>query len=80
MTITVTDTNRAVWEQRLADAEDALNRLMLGAQEVELSYDGETIKFQATSENRLRRWIAEIRAALAGQSRHRAPSRAVSFR
>lgn len=77
--IVIDDWNRATWQQRLVDAETALHKLRTGTLAVELSADGETVKFTPSSEGKLMRYIGEIRAALDGK-RQRSPSRGVSYR
>ncbi len=64
-------------ERRLAQAQDALHRLMTGAHVVSVAYDGGTTTFNRASVPELRRYIASLKRQL---GRRLAPvSREVSF-
>jgi len=80
MAITVTEENRATWVARLAEAETAQHKLMMGVAVVELAFDGETVKYTATTENKLMRYINEIKYALGQIKRPRAAARQIVFK
>ena len=54
----------ATLEARLAEAEDALHRLMIGVQEVSVEYDGHSTTYARGSEEKLRRYIRDLRQQL----------------
>lgn len=56
---------------RLTEAEDALHKLLIGTSEVELSYDGRTIKYTKANIADLRAYIAELKAETGAISRGR---------
>lgn len=62
-------TDTATLTARLAEAEDALHRLRTGAAVVEIRTETETVKYAATNEGSLMRYIGELKAALAGRKR-----------
>lgn len=71
-------TNRALIEQRLAQAREALHKLLTGASTVQLSYQGESITYSSTDEGRLRNYIRELESQL-GIGSNRTRSRRVIF-
>ncbi|MEC7571749.1 MAG: gpW family head-tail joining protein [Pseudomonadota bacterium] len=46
--------------QMLEEARGALHRLLTGQQEVELTYDGRTVKYTSANETKLRNYIREL--------------------
>lgn len=52
------------YEAELTECRAALTRLIIGAQEVSVSHEGEAATYTPVSEGRLRRRIAEIEALL----------------
>ena len=49
-------------QERLADARSALHQLQLGRSEIEVSYDGQTVKYARADINRLKAYISELEA------------------
>ncbi|WP_027237841.1 gpW family head-tail joining protein [Leisingera caerulea] len=68
--------DREKLEAQLAEAEDALHRLLTGGQVTEVDYDGHGTKFAKPTETGLRRRINELQRKL---GRSRLGSRRVSF-
>lgn len=63
--IVVTEENRAIWEQRLADAETAWHNLNLGnSARVFVDQNGERIEYSPANRIGLRAYILEMKAAL----------------
>ena len=56
--------NRALPEQRLAQAREALRKLLTGALTVPLSNQGESITYSSTDEARLRNYIRKLQGEL----------------
>lgn len=54
----------AVLTARLAEAEDALHRLLTGAQEVSIEYEGSATTYSRSSEAGLRQYIRELKKQL----------------
>jgi hypothetical protein len=52
------------YETWLSDAEAAYHRLLTGASEVTVSYDGESVTYRAATKAQLLSYIGELRAAL----------------
>jgi hypothetical protein len=71
-------TDTETLQARLTQAEDALHQLLTGAQVVRIEYEGDTQEYTRASEDRLRRYIRELRVAL-GQIPKRTGSRRVLF-
>ncbi len=58
-------------QQKLAEAEQALHDLSLGAKAVEITRDGQTVKFNQASVSGLRRYISDLKAEIAGSATRR---------
>lgn len=54
----------ALYQTWLSEAKTGLHELLMGKKAVTLSYNGETVTFNQTSEADLRRHIGELSAAL----------------
>ena len=60
--------------ERLVEAEKAYHALLIGGQPVEVrDSNGESIRFNTNSASRLKAYIAELKAELAGSSGRRGP-------
>ncbi|WP_421792768.1 gpW family head-tail joining protein [Hyphobacterium sp.] len=57
--------------EKLAEARDALHKLMTGQQEVEITTDEGTVKYAKTDQDKLERYVASL-ARTTGGSRPRA--------
>lgn len=65
MATTLTTAERTLWTTRLASAEDALHKLMIGeSARVYVDQNGERIEYTAANAQRLRAYIAEIKDLL----------------
>lgn len=51
---------------KIAEAETALQKLMTGSLREEVEYQGQRVRFFATDVEKLRGYIAELKAQLAG--------------
>ncbi|MEI4485607.1 gpW family head-tail joining protein [Frigidibacter sp. MR17.14] len=56
--------DRSVLEARLSEAEDALHRLSIGAMEVEIRYEGHSVKYTMSTEARLVAYINRLKRDL----------------
>ncbi len=61
---------RVQYEAWLADAEAAYHRLMIGAAEVSIGYDGESATFTRASKAQLSAYIGDLRRALGKAKPH----------
>ena len=65
----LTPTERALYETRLADAENSLHQLLTGQSvRVFVDQNGERIEYTAANANRLQAYIAELRRLLGKQT------------
>lgn len=53
-------------DERLAEARTALHQLQLGKGEIEVSYDGQTVKYAKADIGRLKAYISELEAEKKG--------------
>lgn len=65
-------------QARLTEAEGALHNLLMGMSEIEISYEGRTVKYTPTSIPNLRSYIASLQKQL-GKSTGRSGAISVSF-
>lgn len=80
MSIIVTDENRAIWQQRLTEAENAMHKLLVGQSATAIGYDGESVSYKPAQIPQLRVYIGQLRAALGqGVGRSRPRGRVATF-
>ena len=56
--------DKATLQMQLSEAEGALHRLMTGAQEVSVDYEGHSATFTKANEAALRRYIRDLKRQL----------------
>lgn len=64
MQLSLSPEQTILYQQRLAEAQDALHQLMIGKKAVSLNYNGEAVTYGQTDEGNIRSYIRELSAAL----------------
>lgn len=64
-------------ETQLAEAQDALHKLMTGQAVVSIQRDGKTVQFQQSNRADLQAYISTLQTQLGSSSRRRRPARLV---